>query len=782
MELSRERKSELLGISMIVLAIILGIGLFSNLAGIVGTGLKMLFMFLTGKGAYLFPFLFIGWGAALIHSKRLKVTPRLVGLIILYITLLAFLHVLEVSAVNQFDVACKAAINGLGGGILGGLLAYFLRTVLGPAGTYVVLTAAALIGFLLVFDILLASLLTKLKARLKEGWNQTTSFFKEMGQGLQLKKAPRTERKRNAGKVKTPRQSSGIDDDLADEDAPFLQELNSVRSARAHHEIAALQEEEEEYLDDFADDEDMVRPSEVNRAKPNATSPVRTRPKTGPYHLPPLKLLTPAPPLPKGKPEMQDRSQLLEQTLLNFGVQAKTVSVSQGPTITRYELQPAPGVKVSRIVNLADDLALALAASDVRIVAPIPGKAAVGVEVPNSASAMVKLRDIIEHDVFTKSKLKLPLALGVDIAGEAVVADMVGMPHLLVAGATGSGKSVCINTIILSILYKAKPDEVKILLVDPKKVEMAVYRDLPHLMAPVVTDPKKASAVLKLVVQEMERRYDLFANSGTRGIEDYNLLMARRREAAGVLQLPLEGIAGEAETQPEKPPLAPVDYQPLPYIVVIIDELADLMMVAANDVEDSICRLAQMARAAGIHLIIATQRPSVDVITGLIKANVPSRIAFAVSSQIDSRTILDSGGAEKLLGKGDMLFSPVGANKMRRVQGAFVSTEEVTQVVEFVKKCAEPDYASFQQLATEEAVEEDEEEERDDLYEEAVRIVVTSSPSISTLQRRLKIGYARAARLIDTMEREGIVGPYAGSKPRELLVSEEEIESILRKR
>lgn len=781
MELSRERKSELLGILLIVLAIILGIGLFSNLAGIVGTGLKVIFMFLTGKGAYLFPFLFIGWGAALIHSKRLKVTPRLVGLIILYITLLAFLHVLEVPDGNKIDVASKAAVHGLGGGIFGGLIAYFLRCVLGPAGTYVVLSAAGLVGFLLVFDILLASLLTRLKARLVEGWSKITNFFKEMGQSLQVKKAPKAERTRKANKAPKRRKKVNEDLDQDDEDEPFLQEFNSVKGGRVQREIAAVYEEADEYADDFSDDEDFLPRTEAGRAKPAANATPRARAKSGPYQLPPLKFLTSAPPAPKGKPEMQDRSQLLEQTLLNFGVQAKTVSVSQGPTITRYELQPAPGVKVSRIVNLADDLALALAASDVRIVAPIPGKAAVGVEVPNSASSMVKLRDIIEHEVFAKSKCKLPLALGVDIAGEAVVADMVGMPHLLVAGATGSGKSVCINTIILSILYKAKPDEVKILLVDPKKVEMAVYRDLPHLMAPVVTDPKKASAVLKLVVQEMERRYDLFANSGTRGIEDYNILMAKRREAVGVLQLPLKGIAGEGENQVETPQ-APVDYQPLPYIVVIIDELADLMMVAANDVEDSICRLAQMARAAGIHLIIATQRPSVDVITGLIKANVPSRIAFAVSSQIDSRTILDSGGAEKLLGKGDMLFSPVGANKMRRVQGAFVSTEEVTQVVEFAKKCGEPDYASFQQLATEEVVEEDEEEERDELYEEAVRIVVTSSPSISTLQRRLKIGYARAARLIDTMEREGLVGPYAGSKPRELLVSEEEIESILRKR
>ena len=400
---------------------------------------------------------------------------------------------------------------------------------------------------------------------------------------------------------------------------------------------------------------------------------------------------------------------------------------------------------MSRIVSLSDDLALALAAKDIRMEAPIPGKSAIGIEVPNSEVAVVSLREVLEAKDKLKPSAKLQIALGRDITGEAVLAELNKMPHLLVAGATGSGKSVCINGIITSILMRAKPHEVKMMMVDPKMVELNVYNGIPHLLAPVVTDAKKASQALKKVVSEMERRYDLFSHSGTRNIEGYNDHVKKHNAETG-----------------EKQPL-------LPYIVVIVDELADLMMVASNDVEDSITRLAQMARAAGIHLIIATQRPSVDVITGVIKANIPSRIAFAVSSQTDSRTILDSGGAEKLLGRGDMLFLPVGASKPVRVQGAFLSDEEVEEVVDYV---ISQQKAQYQEEMIPDDIPETVGEAEDELYEEAVELVADmQTASVSMLQRRFRIGYTRAARLIDEMEARGVVGPYEGSKPRNVLVA-----------
>lgn len=476
------------------------------------------------------------------------------------------------------------------------------------------------------------------------------------------------------------------------------------------------------------------------------------------YQLPPLSLLSePAPSRAKPARNLAEQGKLLEETLASFGVTAKVVQIDQGPVVTRFELQPAAGVKVSRIVSLADDIALSLAAADVRIEAPIPGKAAVGIEVPNKETSVVHLREILAAPEFANPKCRLALALGKDIAGAPVVCDLVDMPHLLIAGATGSGKSVCLNTLITSVLYRTRPDEVKLLMVDPKRVELAGYDGIPHLLAPVVTDPKKAATALKWVVEEMEKRYELFGQSGVRNIEKYNELMNAAAAEHAVLT---EVVPDEAPPEPARP---------LPYVIVLIDELADLMMVAAADVEDSICRLAQMARAAGIHLVIATQRPSVDVITGLIKANVPSRIAFAVSSQVDSRTILDMAGAERLLGKGDMLFCPVGAPKPVRVQGAYMNDREVEALVAYWKRQGRPDYQASL-MPTENRVETDVGD--DELYDDAVKLVVTTgSASISMVQRRFRIGYARAARLIDMMELAGVVGPYQGSKPREVLVS-----------
>lgn len=455
----------------------------------------------------------------------------------------------------------------------------------------------------------------------------------------------------------------------------------------------------------------------------------------------------------------QDTQKHLEKVLEDFGVQAKVIRVARGPVITRYELAPAPGVKISRIVNLADDIALGLAARDVRIEAPIPGKSAIGIEVPNKHPRAVPFREVLETPEFKEGSAKLRIALGKDIGNQSIVANLAKMPHLLVAGATGSGKSVCITAIINSLLFNTCPDEVKFLMVDPKMVELSLYNGIPHLLAPVVTDPKKASAALKWVVKEMETRYELFAASGVRDIERYNQMKAAE--------------AGQ-ESGAKAEPLAPA----MPWIVVIIDELADLMMVAADEVEEAICRLAQMARAAGIHLVIATQRPSVDVITGVIKANIPSRISFAVSSQIDSRTILDSTGAEKLLGRGDMLYSPQGMNKPMRVQGCMVADDEVQKVITHWKSQGSPEYLDPEGFLNagssgkSEGVGPD-----DELFMEAAHLIITTGmASVSYLQRKLKLGYARAARLIDLLEDHGVVGGYEGSKPRQILLTMDEFE------
>ena len=434
-------------------------------------------------------------------------------------------------------------------------------------------------------------------------------------------------------------------------------------------------------------------------------------------------------------------AKLLEKTLKDFGVDAIINQVTKGPTITRYEIQPKAGVKVSKIVGLVDDIALSLAAKSIRIEAPIPGKSAIGIEVPNEESQIVTLREVIESDEFNSNSYSLNFAIGKDISGLPIIADIAKMPHLLIAGSTGSGKSVCVNTIINSILYSANPDEVKFLMIDPKVVELTNYNGIPHLLIPVVTDPKKASFALNWAVTEMTKRYKLFADNGVRDISGYN------------------------ERCEEK----------LPKVVIIIDELADLMMVSPNEVEDAICRLAQMARAAGMHLIVATQRPSVDVITGVIKANIPSRIAFAVSSQTDSRTILDMGGAEKLLGKGDMLFYPVGAPKPIRLQGAFISDREVGNIVGYVKSQVDEINYTTDLIDNIDKGISLENVSEDDLIKDAIEFVVSSNQgSASMLQRKFRIGYNRAARLIDEMEERGIVGPSEGSKPRKVLMSKEE--------
>ena len=507
--------------------------------------------------------------------------------------------------------------------------------------------------------------------------------------------------------------------------------------------------------------DDIIRKA----AKPAAPAPVREEPAPrarengADYALPPYDCLE----QPKAadsfnySEELKANARKLVDTLKSFGVETKIVDISRGPAVTRYELQPSAGVRINRISNLADDIALNLAASGVRIEAPIPNKAAVGIEIPNRTRTMVTLREIIETPAFQQAKSKLNVALGKDIAGNITCADLARMPHLLIAGTTGSGKSVCLNSMIVSILYNAHPDEVKLLMIDPKKVELSIYNGIPHLLVPVVSDPRKASGALGWAVTEMLNRYKLFADNNVRDMAGYNKLCKK---------------------DPEK--------SPLPSVVIFIDELSDLMMAAPNEVEDSICRLAQMARAAGMHLVIATQRPSVDVITGIIKANIPSRIALSVSSQVDSRTILDMSGAEKLLGNGDMLFSPVGTSKPVRIQGCFLSDDEVESVVEFIKgqEKAEYDDEVIQEIDRQAAAEKkkgggaadaESDGDSDEMLPKAIEVVVEAQMASTTLlQRRLRLGYARAARLVDELESRGIVGPFEGSKPRKVLISKQQ--------
>lgn len=546
--------------------------------------------------------------------------------------------------------------------------------------------------------------------------------------------------------VYTEEPVSDYEPDAVEETDAVLDEPADSRSdVEVHSNLA-------EKTDVLQADMTDLKPVEVEKTAATAdvgmtgTSAVPKAEGKRPYRLPPMTMLNPG----KGQSgglsdEVRQNARILQETLQSFNIDAKILNASQGPAVTRYELEPAAGVKVSKIVHLADDIALKLAATDIRIEAPIPGKAAVGIEVPNKKLSGVTIRDVLDTEAFKNTVGGVPVSLGKDIAGNPVIADLTKMPHLLVAGSTGSGKSVCINTFIASILFKQRPEDVKLILIDPKVVELSNYNGIPHLLTPVVTDPKKAASVLRWAVREMDDRYKRFALTKTRDISRYN------------------------ELHPE---------EAMPFVVIIIDELADLMMVASNDVEESICRLAQKARACGMHLVLATQRPSVDVLTGLIKANVPSRIAFAVSSQIDSRTILDMAGAEKLIGKGDMLFYPMGASKPLRVQGAFISDAEIDKMTEFIKQQGEPEYDESVQKAQSEHNGSEMDFFEDELMRQAIDMVLeTGQASASMLQRRFRIGYTRAARMVDTMEAMHIVGPSNGSKAREILMTPEEVQA-----
>ncbi|OEH94151.1 FtsK/SpoIIIE family DNA translocase [Bacillus solimangrovi] len=658
------------------------------------------------------------------------------------------------------EVKGESTVHDLGGGMVGALLFsmfYVLFDVLGTKLIVFVLMVAAIMFITgkSMHDVF-SKIFTKFRLFMKEQWTGFLQDLKNLKNRLSRKKTRKKEKNQNQQQSKyTDKEVESLttEEDYIEE---FIEPEISDFAERAYTEQSIDHSEQEIQEQPMSMDSELKEkpsvPEQIEKIVEDATPLVMSAIENQDYQLPPLDLL--ATPQHNGqnleRRKISENARKLEKTFQSFGVKAKVMKVHLGPAVTKYEVYPDVGVKVSKIVNLSDDLALALAAKDIRIEAPIPGKSAVGIEVPNQEVAMVSLREVLESDNNHTDKL-LQFALGRDISGEAVLGELNKMPHLLVAGATGSGKSVCINGIIASILMRAKPHEVKMMMIDPKMVELNVYNGIPHLLAPVVTDAKKASQALKKVVAEMERRYDLFSHTGTRNIEGYNTYIKRHNEE-------------EDAKQPT-----------LPYVVVIVDELADLMMVASSDVEDAIARLAQMARAAGIHLIIATQRPSVDVITGVIKANIPSRVAFSVSSQIDSRTILDSGGAEKLLGRGDMLFMPVGASKPVRVQGAFLSDEEVEEVVDFV---ISQQKAQYQEDMIPKEEPETTVEINDELYDDAVQLISEmQTASVSMLQRRFRIGYTRAARLIDAMEAQGIVGPYEGSKPREVLISKQEEEA-----
>jgi len=701
---------------------------------------------------------------------------------------------------NMFDNVIKYLVEayeagtienaGITGGLVGALISGIFGKLTGTIITKILMVTITVIAVLCVFNISLAELYNVILGALSsmgEGINYVFCILfrrdneedeEDEQDELETEEIEKTTKRRSKKYIQQ------IDDDVQDEtlrtqmfakmkekgskntDEQLVVDrteqvefdFNKLGGKPSEEEIQAKQQRDEFFKKQKEQKEDKS-------VKEVLTIDHTTHVEEDNYEFPPVSLLAP----PKegvsfSKKAIHDTAVKLQKTLASFGVEAKVTNITKGPTVTRYELAPNTGVKVSKIVNLADDIALNLAAKSIRIEAPIPGKAAVGIELPNETAEAVYLREVIESDTFKEHKSKLAFSIGKDAAGDIVVGDIAKMPHTLVAGATGSGKSVCINSMIVSILYKAKPSEVKMILIDPKMVELSGYNGIPHLLIPVVTDPKKAAGALNWAVQEMVNRYSLFASKGVKDIKGYNKIMEKEEGAK------------------------------LPQIVIIIDELADLMMVAPNDVEDAICRLAQMARAAGMHLVIATQRPSVDVITGIIKANIPSRIAFTVSSQVDSRTILDSAGAEKLLGKGDMLYFPVGETKPLRMQGAFISEGEIEEIVNHIKENVDVTYSqdiieSIEKAnvgagkgksgATSNDSGEDAGDDSDPLLNDAIDLVVDmGSASASMLQRRFKIGYSRAGRIIDQMEERGLISGYDGSKPRQVLVSKSEWQEL----
>lgn len=710
-DIKPELKYELVGIALVTVAVLTIASLAGLNTGPAGVFAAKVLRYAFGAGAPVLPVIVLAVGSRYVWTRKaVAYSLKFWGLLLAYVSALAIYHHFVIPV--DREVLPESLVPG--GGLVGGMVLFSLRKLFGVSGSLIVLVAVALSSLLLATAWSLGAALLTARDKASEG---LANAKQAVACTLENARA-----------------------ETAEEGRSFY---NQERDARDTTPVFA------------PPTKPAIPPPEP---APTSPPPLRLADKPAPpplpapdylahYSLPPFSLLRKPSKsrYMKTTKELADNARLLEVTLDEFGVGARVLNAYQGPAVTRYELEPAAGVKVSRIVSLADDIALKMAAPGVRMEAPIPGKAAIGIEVPNKEIVPVPLREVVECDDYQRSASRLTVALGKDIAGQPIIADLAKMPHLLVAGATGSGKSVCINTLIVSVLFKARPDEVKFLMVDPKMVELSNYNGIPHLLTPVVTDCKKAASALRWAVGEMERRYALFAAAGVRDFARYNEMLPDER---------------------------------LPLILIIIDELADLMMVAPVDVEDAICRLAQMARAAGLHLVLATQRPSVDVITGTIKANIPSRISFAVSSQVDSRTILDMTGAEKLVGKGDMLFYPVGAPKPVRVQGAFIADSEVEDLVAYLKEQTEPEYAEGVTNFVEYGDRQGRETMDDELLEEAVRMVLeTGQASVSMLQRKFRVGYTRAARLIDIMEEMKIVGPNIGSKAREILMTTDQVNS-----
>ena len=781
-------KLDIAVVTLILLSVLLGVLIYTK-SGIIGVELNHVFGGIIGIMQYVLPIGTFAIAIKLASEGKEEITSKLIQYAIAIASLSIVFSVFQVSAGElnankEISEVVKDAYNfgaeGKGGGAVGAVGAVALVRLLGNIGAIILCTGVAIILLVFAFGINPSEIINNIMDRIEEKRQEKFERKQEMAKRQEDEETPAQRRKRQRGERKAQQELAKMEQAEKDPMASQIKINFGGRIVDGADDKVALKK-----YDHSNDDlEPLTRQSKMKKQKmaeeiepdvleSNLFKDVEEQKEEKKkavlqlehaqivedehYEYPPVELLSkPSKKALKGGAKaLTDTATRLQKTLYSFGVSAKVENVSVGPAITRYELKPAEGVRVSKIANLADDIALNLAAETIRIEAPIPGKQAVGIEVPNKEKEVVHFREILDSKEFKENKSKLTVGLGKDVAGNVQLADIGKMPHVLIAGSTGSGKSVCINTLITSIIYNAKPSEVKFVMVDPKVVELSVYNGIPHLLIPVVTDPRKAAGALAWAVQEMDDRYNKFASKGVRDLKGYNKAIEKENEA---------GI--------------------LPQIVIIIDELADLMMVAKNDVEDAICRLAQKARAAGMHLVIATQRPSVDVITGLIKANVPSRIAFAVSSQVDSRTILDSVGAEKLLGKGDMLFFPAGAPKPSRVQGAFVSDDEVEKIVDFIKSNGTANYSEDILESIENSNKSDkelaaEDDDTDPFLMDAIQTVVeTGQASTSFIQRRFKVGYARAGRIIDQMEERGVISGYQGSKPREVLMSLERLNEL----
>lgn len=747
----------LIGIGFIVFGIIGGLKL-----GFLGILMANVFRFLVGNTFRVMSVLLVIYGVLLLFmgkDPKFKRKTIWIGGLIFYLGVLLFIEIGLFKQINRdtaiisltwqkiyAEIKANQISQSVGGGMIGATLYSVTYFLVSKFGSYVISFIAMGSGALLFLNIGLNDVIEKIRT-----WGGSAA------ESMDEKKQQFSERQEEKKKLKTQKEKKKLSENS-------VRELSPGEKLAQESQEAPIEVEQEQMTLEIDSYQDSYNKEQISRSKKATEKPaeelkekeqlldfdIPEEVENIDYVLPGIDLLNEIPLTDQSKEYklVEKNVQVLERTFDSFGVDAKVVRASLGPSVTKFEIQPAVGVKVSKIVGLTDDLALALAAKDIRMEAPIPGKSLIGIEVPNQTTSMVSFRDVIESQKSDPDKL-LEVPLGRSISGDVMSADLTKMPHLLIAGSTGSGKSVCINGIISCLLMKAKPNQVKLMMIDPKMVELNVYNGVPHLLTPVVTNPRKAAQALQKVVEEMERRYELFAGFGVRNMGGYNDMVKRHNQETG-----------------ENKSL-------LPYIVVIVDELADLMMVASNEVEDAIIRLAQMARAAGIHMILATQRPSVDVITGIIKANVPSRIAFAVSSGIDSRTIIDGNGAEKLLGRGDMLFVPMGENKPIRVQGAFISDQEVENIVEFVTSQQEADYQEHMMPTDEvETSNGGGNSSVDEYFEEAKALIVEmQTASISLLQRRFRIGYNRAARLIDELEEHGVVGPSEGSKPRKVLMT-----------